>query len=156
MLVCAHIRTKAVDSGTDEALLDQLHCVLSCNALKFTLRVFAGVDFDASLCAAEGHVSQCELESHQRSQGLNFLEIDVGRVSSATLYWELVGVVLALKFVGLEIDKAGGRYLSSLAYLPVAGYNLQLAIVSSEWDVESDDSLAGPNQVQPLWVNAGL
>ena len=62
----------------------------------------------------------------------------------------------ALKFVGLEIDKAGGRYLSSLAYLPVAGYNFQLAIVSSEWDVESDDSLAGPNQVQPLWVNTGL
>lgn len=62
----------------------------------------------------------------------------------------------ALKLVGLEIQKAGGRYLSPLAYLPVACNNFQLAIVSSEWDVESDDSLACPNQVQPLWVNAGL
>ncbi len=62
----------------------------------------------------------------------------------------------ALKLVGLEIDKAGGRYLTPLSYLPVAGYNFQLAIVSSEWDVESNDSLACPNQVQPLWVNSGL
>ena len=62
----------------------------------------------------------------------------------------------ALKLVGLEIQKAGGRYLSPLAYLPVACNNFQLAIVSSEWDVESDNSLACPNQVQPLWVNAGL
>lgn len=40
--------------------------------------------------------------------------------------------------------------------LPVAGHHFQLAVVSTEWDVESDDSLACLDEVEPLWVNAGL
>ena len=80
----------------------------------------------------------------------------MGRVPSATLNWKLVGVVLGSKISRVRNPKSWGKISFYLAYLPVAGHNFQLAIVSSEWDVESDNSLACHNQVQPLLVNAGL
>ena len=64
--------------------------------------------------------------------------------------------MLSSKIGRVRNIKSLGRYLSTLAYLPVACNNFQLAIVSSKWNVESNNSLAGPNQSQPLWVNAGL
>jgi hypothetical protein len=53
------------------------------------------------------------------------------------------GATFARKFVG--------GVLSS-----VAGNSLKLAVVSAEGDVESDDSLAGLDQVKIFWVNASL
>ena len=38
--------------------------------------------------------------------------------------------------------------------LPVAGDRLQGAVVSTQWNVESDDGLASLNQVKILLVNA--
>jgi hypothetical protein len=40
--------------------------------------------------------------------------------------------------------------------LPVAGHNFEFAIVSSQWNVESDNRLASLDQVKPLWVDSGL
>jgi hypothetical protein len=41
-------------------------------------------------------------------------------------------------------------------YLPVAGDNFESAIVSSQWNVESDNRLASLDQVKPLLVDSGL
>ena len=38
----------------------------------------------------------------------------------------------------------------------VAGDGFEFAVVSAEWDVESDNCLAGLNQVKIFWVNASL
>ena len=40
--------------------------------------------------------------------------------------------------------------------LPVACNSLERAIIPSEWDVESNDSLTSLNKVEVLWVDAGL
>jgi len=94
LLVGAHIGTKAINLSTDKALLDELHGVLSGHSLDFVLRVLARVNLDTTLGATEGNVSNCEFESHKRSQGLDLLQIDVLRVASTTLDGELVSRVL--------------------------------------------------------------
>lgn len=38
----------------------------------------------------------------------------------------------------------------------VAGDSFEFAVVSAEWDVESDNCLAGLNQIKIFWVDAGL
>lgn len=40
--------------------------------------------------------------------------------------------------------------------LPVAGDGLEGSVVAAERDIESDDGLAGTDQVQVLFVDAGL
>ena len=40
--------------------------------------------------------------------------------------------------------------------LPVACNSLERAIIPSEWDVESNDSLTSLDKVEVLWVDAGL
>jgi hypothetical protein len=59
-------------------------------------------------------------ESHEGSQGLNFLKIDMVRISGTTLAGKLVGRVLG----------------------SVACNSLKSTVVTAEGDVESDNSLA--------------
>ena len=42
------------------------------------------------------------------------------------------------------------------AHLPVASHDLQITVVSSEGNVESNDSLASLDEVEPLLINVGL
>ena len=94
LLVGSHVWSEAVNLGTDEALLDELHSVLTGDSLDLVLGVLARINLDTTLGTAEGHVSDGELEGHQGGQGFNFLQIDVFRVASAALDGKLVGGVL--------------------------------------------------------------
>lgn len=94
LLVGSHVGSEAINLGTDEALLDQLHSVLTGDTLDLGLRVLAGVNLDTTLGAAEGDVSDGELEGHEGGQSLDLLEIDVVRVTGTALHGELVGGVL--------------------------------------------------------------
>jgi hypothetical protein len=91
LLVGAHVGAEAVDSGTDETLLDKLHGVLAGHALQLALGQITRVDFNATLSATERNIGDSELESHKGSESLNLLKIDVVRVPSATLAGQLVG-----------------------------------------------------------------
>ena len=42
------------------------------------------------------------------------------------------------------------------AHLPVASNDLQITVVSSQGNVESNDSLAGLDEVEPLLIDVGL
>ena len=94
LLVGSHVGAEAVDLGTDEALLDQLHGVLTGHSLDLGGRVLPWVNLDATLGTTEGDIGDGKLEGHEGSQGLNLLQIDVGGVASAALDGELVGGVL--------------------------------------------------------------
>ena len=94
LLVGTHVRSEAVNLCTDEALLDELHSVLTGDSLDLMLGVLARINLDTTLGTAEGYVSNGELEGHQGREGLNFLQINVLRVTSATLDRQLVGRVL--------------------------------------------------------------
>ena len=94
LLVGAHIGSKAINLSTDKALLDELHGVFTGHSLDFVLRVSSGVNLDSTLGAAEGDVSDGELEGHEGGEGLDFLEIDVVGVSGTSLSWELVSGML--------------------------------------------------------------
>ena len=123
LLVGTHVGTETVDGSTNETLLDELHGVFTSNSLKFGLGKLSGVNFDATLTTTEWDISDSEFESHEGSQSLNLLKIDVVGISSTTLAGELVSGVLG----------------------SVAGDSLKSTIVSSEGDVESDHSLARLN-----------
>ena len=91
LLVGTHVGSEAINLGTDKALLDELHGVLTGDSLNLSLGVLLGVDLDSTLGATEGDVSDGELESHEGGEGLDLLQIDVVRVAGATFNGELVG-----------------------------------------------------------------
>jgi hypothetical protein len=95
LFVGSHVGSETVDSGTDETLLDELHGVTTGYSLELTLGKLTGVDLDATLATTEWDVSDSELEGHEGSKSLDFLEIDVLRISCATLARKLVGGVLS-------------------------------------------------------------
>ena len=57
LLVGSHVWSEAVNLGTDEALLDELHSVLTGDSLDLVLGVLARINLDTTLGTAEGHVS---------------------------------------------------------------------------------------------------
>ena len=126
LLVGAHVGSKAINLSTDKALLDELHGVLTGGSLNLSLRILPGVNLDSTLGTTERNVGDGEFEGHERSEGLNFLEIDVLRVASTALNGELMGRVLG----------------------SVASDSLEVTVVSSERNVESHDGLAGLDEVQ--------
>ena len=65
LLVGAHIGTKAINLSTNEALLDQLHCVLTGGSLNLSLRVLSWVNLDTAFSSTEGNVSNGKFEGHQ-------------------------------------------------------------------------------------------
>jgi hypothetical protein len=134
LLVSSHVRAETINSSTDEALLDELHGVLAGDSLKFGLRKFTGVDLNTTLTTTKWNIGDSKLEGHKGSEGLNFLKINVVRVSGTTLARKLVGGVLG----------------------SVASHGLKSAIITTEGDVESNDGLAGLDQVKILLGDASL
>ena len=134
LLVGTHIGSETINLGTDKALLDQLHGVLTGDSLDFVLGVLSGVNLDSTFSSTEGNISDSKLEGHQGSESLDFLKIDVIRVTSATFDGELVSGVLS----------------------SIAGDGLEGAIISTEWDVESHDSLASLDEIEVLFTDASL
>ena len=104
LLVGTHVWAEAVNLSTDEALLDELHGVLTGDSLDLGGGVLSWVNLDTSLGSTEGHVGDSELEGHEGGQSLDFLQIDVRRVASTTLNRELVGGVLSsTRIEGIDI-----------------------------------------------------
>jgi len=134
LFVSAHVGSETINSCANKALLYEFHGVFTSDTLKFTLGEFARVYFNATLAAAEWHVCDSEFKCHQRSKSFNLLKINVVGVSGATLAWEFVGGVLG----------------------SIAGDGFKLAVVSAKRDVESDNGLAGLNEVKIFWVDSCL
>ena len=134
LLVGSHVRAETINSSADEALLDELHGVLAGDSLKFGLRKFTGVDLNTTLTTTKWNIGDSKLEGHKGSEGLDFLKINVVRVSGTTLARKLVCGVLG----------------------SVASHGLKSAIITTEGDVESNDGLAGLDQVKILLGDASL
>ena len=113
LLVGSHIGAKTVDLGTDEALLDQLHSVLTGHSLDLVLGVLAGVDLDTTLGTAEGDIGDGKFERHEGGEGLDFLQIDVFRVAGTTFDGELVRGVLSSIYTDNQ-DKVSAIRLNQL------------------------------------------
>jgi len=90
LFVGTHVGSEAINLGTDKALLDELHGVLTGDSLDLVLGVLLGVNLDTTLSTTEGYIGDGELECHQGGQGLDFLQINVFRVASATFDGQLV------------------------------------------------------------------
>lgn len=65
LLVGTHVGSEAINLGTDKALLDQLHGVLTGHSLDLSKGVLLGVNLDTTLGTAEGYVSDGQLEGHE-------------------------------------------------------------------------------------------
>jgi len=94
LFVGSHIWSETVNSCANETFLDKFHSIFSCNTFEFSLAEFTWVNLDATLGTSERNISEGQLKSHERSKSLDFLEINVGRVSGTTLDWKFVGGVL--------------------------------------------------------------
>jgi len=134
LLVSSKIGTEAIDLGSNEALLGQLHSVSPGDSLDLVLGVLLGVNLDTTLGTAEGNVSDGELESHQGGESHNFLQINIVGISSATLNGELVMLVLSA----------------------VADDVLHGAVVSADWDGKTDNVVAHLDDIEVILGNAGL
>jgi hypothetical protein len=104
LLVGSHVRSETINGGTDEVLLDELHSVLSGDTLELSRGELLGVDLDSSLGTTERYISDGKLESHERSESFDFLEIDVRRVSGTTFDGEFMGGVLSSKQMNTALD----------------------------------------------------
>jgi hypothetical protein len=104
LLVGAHVRSEAINGGSDEVLLNELHSVLSSNTLELSRGKGLGVNLHSSLGTTEGYVSNSEFESHEGSESLDLLKIDMGRVSSSTFDGKFMGGVLRSKQIKGVID----------------------------------------------------
>jgi hypothetical protein len=65
LLVGAHVRAKAVDSGSNESLLDELHGIAASNSLELRLAEGLRINLDTTLGTTEGDISYSELEGHK-------------------------------------------------------------------------------------------
>lgn len=99
LLVGTHIWTKAVNSCSNEALLDKLHSVSSSNSLQLSLGNLSWVNLNSSLTSSEGHIGDGELEGHETSQSLHLLQINVFGVTSTSLGWQCVSGMLSSIFI---------------------------------------------------------
>mmetsp|Transcript_2991 Transcript_2991/g.4622 ORF Transcript_2991/g.4622 Transcript_2991/m.4622 type:complete len:308 (-) Transcript_2991:66-989(-) len=134
LLVSSHVRTEAINLGPDEALLDQLKGVSAGHALELGIGELSRVDSNTTLGATEGNIGNGELESHETSEGLDFLEVDIEGVSGSTLHGQRVV-----------------RVLSS-----VAGDGLKLSVISNEGDVEPDNRVASFDQLVHVLGDGGV
>jgi len=134
LLVGSHVRSEAIDRGSDESLLNELHGVLAGNSFEFSSGKISGVDLDTSLGTAERNIGDSELEGHEAGEGFDFLEINVVRVTGASLDWELMSRVLG----------------------SVASDCFKTSVVSAKRDVESDDGVASLYHLEVLWVESSL
>lgn len=82
-LAGSHVGCWHVNAWADEALLRQLQREATRNLLQFIIRVFFGVDLEASLGAAERNINASALECHQSRQSFDFIARHVHRVTNA-------------------------------------------------------------------------
>jgi len=73
LFIGSHVGAKAIDGGSNEALLDELHGVTTSDSLELSLAQAAGVNLDTTLGTTEGDIGDSELEGHKRSESFSFL-----------------------------------------------------------------------------------
>ena len=76
---------------TNESLLSHFKRESAGDLFQFIVRIEARVDFDASLCTAEGHINTSAFKSHQGRQSLDFIDVDFVRVTD-TYYTKVITV----------------------------------------------------------------
>lgn len=129
LLVGSEIGAKAVDLGANETLFGELHSVSTSNLFDFTLGVLLGVNLNATFSATEGNICDGELEGHQRSERHDFLQVHVGRITGSALDRKLVMLVLGT----------------------VANDALDGAVVSADGNRETNDIIAGADQLEVVF-----
>ena len=97
-------------------------------------RLFFWVDFDSSFGTTERYISDCELESHKWCKSHNFLKIDSSIVSCASFDWKFVMLVLST----------------------VTSDVFNLTIVTTNWNGESDDVIAGTDEFKIVLADTSL
>ena len=108
LLPCSHVWAKAIDSSSNIPFFNQLHCVPSSNSFELVLTQFSWVDLHSTLGSSEGNVSNCQLESHQGSEGLYLLEVNVFGISGTSLGWQQMSRMLSSE---QKIRKPKSTYL---------------------------------------------
>jgi len=129
LLVSAHIRSQAVDTRSDEALLGQLHSVSSGDLLKLVLRVISRLDGDATLSSSEWNIGHREFVGHKGCECHGLLEINARGVTGSS--FDRQEVVLVLSSVGSD--------------------GLDLAIVSADGEGESNDVVTLADEFKPVF-----
>jgi hypothetical protein len=129
LLVGSEIGAKAVDLGANETLFGELHSVSTSNLFDFTLGVLLGVNLNATFSTTEGNICDGELEGHQRSERHDFLQVHVGRITGSALDRKLVMLVLGT----------------------VANDALDGAVVSADGNRETNDIVAGADQLEVVF-----
>jgi hypothetical protein len=65
LLVGSHVGAEAINGGSNETLLDELHGVATGDSLELSLAQAAGVNLDTTLGTTEGDISDGKLEGHK-------------------------------------------------------------------------------------------
>ena len=106
-LARAVVGRRHVDAGADEVLLHELVRVAPRDPLQLLDRVVLGLDLDAALGAAVGHVDDRALVGHERGQRHHLFLVHVGGEADAALGRQLVMAVLDAPAVD-DFDCAAG------------------------------------------------
>ena len=108
-------------AGRAEDLLDLVH-ERAGDLLELGLGELGGVAVDAALGAAEGHVRDGGLPGHERGEGADLVDVDLGVVADAAL-----------------VGAAGAVVLDA-----VAGEDVDLAVGALDGDLDGDLAVGGP------------
>lgn len=134
LLISAKIRSETIDLWSNETLLREFHSISPRDSLDLTLRVLRGVDLYTTLSTTEGYISNSEFESHERGKSHNFLDIHRWRIAGTAFNGEFVVLVLGT----------------------VAEDLLHLAVVTSDWDCETDNVVTDLDHFEVVFGNVGF
>jgi len=81
-----------IDIGSD--LVHDGRAVASCESLDFSLGESTGIDIDAALAASEWDAYDGTLHGHEKGEGFDIIEVDIGVEPEAAFVWSTGVVVL--------------------------------------------------------------
>lgn len=73
----SHVGSGYVNAGSQKGFFGQFNSETPSDSFQFTIRVFLGINANASFATAEGYIDAGALVGHQSGQGLNFISIDI-------------------------------------------------------------------------------
>jgi len=132
LLVSSHVGTEAVNTRSNKTFLGEFHGVPTSDFLNFSQGIKFRVNANSSLCSTERNISDTKFVGHEGSKSHCLLEVDSGSITSSTL--DRQEVMLVLGTVGSD--------------------SLDLSIVSTDRESESDDRVTRADEFKPVFGNS--
>lgn len=124
---CSYIWTRDINCSSNWIFLGQLKSVLSSKSLNLFCWIISRIETDTALGSSVWDVNSSTFKSHQTSQSLNLMDIDILSISCSSFSWEFICFMLAS--VGRNYFNSSIIWIND--YLPLVRVRLNLTTLSA-------------------------